>query len=188
MAQLIMYDKFDENTRQLQEKVGYFPYGVAPNKVMVSVSSHLGDAALWVYLMSIGAAGFFASNYVTMKSKESLEMLVKTVRHYLRKEPLYLLHGTPYYNAKEKTYVQTLLLWDADVHESRCRQLLGTFVADHIADKITFEDKEKTRKEKEKEKEKKVSSWIWRTLPKVDTDSEKVDTSVHNNSTDDAES
>jgi hypothetical protein len=161
MNQLIIYDKVgtSQDTLQLQKKMGYLPYGVYPHQVMVMVSSNLGDAPLWLYLMSVGGAGFFSSNYCVVKEEGSLDKLVRLVRHYLKRSP-YILHGTPYHVAKDNTYVQILLQWDSSLHNSRCKQLVGTFVADHIASKITFDQKEEEKK-REEEKETLFQSIEW---------------------------
>ena len=145
MVQLVSYDKVDTENIDLQKRAGFMPYGNGELKVMVYVSPRLGDPSLWLYLMSVGGAGFFASRYVMLKSK-TFSRLVKKVRNFMNKDSVYLLHGVPSKDPNKDIYRQTLLLWDNDLYETRSKQVLGTFIARHIGAKVNYEMEEEKKR------------------------------------------
>ena len=147
---LVEYKLAETNaqTSQIQEKFGYVPYGNGETQVMVRVSSKMGDTALWTYLMSIGAAAFFGTEYVIVRG-ESLQELVFKVEKRMR-HTSYLLHGIP--TVEEKFYCQMLLAWEPKTSVIRSRQLLGTFMVDHISSKVES-NVEKVKEAEKKRKE-----------------------------------
>lgn len=144
----------DAQDSKIQEKFGYVPYGNGDTQVMVRVSSKMGDPAMWTYLMSIGAAGFFGTEYVIVRGT-SLNELVYKVEKRMR-HTSYLLHGIPTVEDKVN-YSQMLLAWEPKTSVLRSRQLLGTFMVDHISSKVEY-DKEKKKEEMEAKKIKSVAN------------------------------
>ena len=155
MVQLLTYDKVDTANLDMQKRAGFVPYGTGDTKVMVYISPRLGDPSLWLYLMSVGGAAFFASKYVMLKSK-TFDILVKKVRYFLKKDALYVLHGVPSKDPYKQLYRQTLLQWDTDLYNNRSKQVLGTFIAQHIGSKINYEMEEEKKRHENIEQKKKL--------------------------------
>ena len=149
-----LVDTTDTQDSTIQEKFGYVPYGNGDTQVMVRVSSKMGDPVLWTYLMSIGAAAFFGTEYVIVRGA-SLQELVYKVEKRMR-HTSYLLHGIPTVENKVD-YCQMLLAWEPKTSVIRSRQLLGTFMVDHISSKIEY-DKDKKKEEMEAKKNKSVGN------------------------------
>ena len=135
MPALVMYQLKDAEDDTLQNVFGYVPYG---EEVMVRVSPTMGDPMYWMHLMSAGAAGFFGTNYVVVRTT-SLEELVKQVQDTLETKTKYLLHGLPHKNVLSEgdvQYTQTLVEWNSGTSYARGRQLFGSFIS-----QFSLEDK-----------------------------------------------
>ena len=129
MSPLIKYEEIDQDNPQLQQNFGFLPYGNEDLQVAVWVSSKMIDGPLWTYLMSVGGAGFFGTEYIVVRAV-SLKILVKNVKRKLRSDTPYLLHGVP--TMQDGIYCQILLEWDKATAVARGRQLLGTYMAENI--------------------------------------------------------
>ena len=115
-----------------KERIGYLQFG----EVMVRPTAAVKDPLLLTYLMSVGGAGFLASNYVVVRAA-SLPELVKAVQKEMEGGAAYILHGHP--SSHEGRYQQTLLEWDPSVAVTRGRQVMGTFIAEHCGSKYAGE-------------------------------------------------
>jgi hypothetical protein len=127
---LIKYEELDRDNPKLQENFGFLPYGDEEGlQVAVWVSSKMLDAPLWTYLMSVGGAAFFGTEYIVVRAV-NLKILVKNVKRKLRSNTPYLLHGVP--TMQDDIYCQILVEWDKATAVARGRQLLGTYMAENI--------------------------------------------------------
>jgi hypothetical protein len=82
--------------------------------------------------MSVGATGFFGTAYIIVRG-DNLHELVRKAKHHLKGKTAYLLHGLPYRD-NTNVYYQMMLEWEPKTSVLRSRQLLGTFIANHIQD------------------------------------------------------
>ena len=118
MSAMLTYVLKPKEAQQVQQKerIGYLQYG----DVMVRPTATMADPLFFTHLMSVGGAGFLASDYVV-------------VHALLAGGLTYVLHGYPM--AQDGKYRQTLLEWDPTIAVTRGRQVIGTFVAEHCASK-----------------------------------------------------
>ena len=124
--------KDDDDELKLQEYFGYVPYG---QEVMVRFSPSVGEPLYWTYLMSVGGAAAFGTNYAVVKAA-SIEELVDEVQARLESGVQYLLHGLPSKEEGYDVWRQTLLEWNPAIVYSRGRQLYGSFVAQHYREDV----------------------------------------------------
>jgi hypothetical protein len=115
----------DAGQVKLKEQIGYLQFG----DVMVRPTAAVKDPLFLTHLMSVGGAGFLASDYVVVRAAD-LPALVKAVQKELD-GAAYVLHGHP--TSHEGRHQQTLLEWDPAIAVRRGRQALGTFIAEHCS-------------------------------------------------------
>ena len=142
MPALVMYQSRDpdDETMMLQKVFGYVPYG---DDFMVRVSPTMGDPIYWTYLMSVGAASFFGTNYYVVRAHDT-DGLVKQVTNKLQSKTKYLLHGLPDKSADKNgkdCYTQTLVEFDSATSYARGRQLFGSFLSKFSSDDPAFKPK-----------------------------------------------
>ena len=130
MSAMLTYVLKPKEAQQVQQKerIGYLQYG----DVMVRPTATMADPLFFTHLMSVGGAGFLASDYVVVQA-DDLPTLVTEVQALLAGGLTYVLHGYPM--AQDGKYRQTLLEWDPTIAVTRGRQVIGTFVAEHCASK-----------------------------------------------------
>jgi hypothetical protein len=146
----------DDMKRGVLNALGYFPFG----SFLVAVSPRLGhDNYYWAHMMMNGFSSFFCSDYVAVEA-ETLPELAEKVSKELKRG--YLLHGLPS-SPEWGGFVQILVAWDEALHETRNKQLIGTFATLHVPEieedeewemeKQRLQEEEDARREQEEEEE-----------------------------------
>ena len=126
--------------RDFLHAMGYFPFG----PMLVAVSPRLGhDGYYWAHVMLNGLASLFCSSYVAVEAETPQELATKVSKELKRG---YLLHGVPT-SPEWGGHVQILVAWNEELHQTRNKQLFGTFVTLHVPE---IEEDEEWEMEKER--------------------------------------